>query len=73
MTEAVQEKETKAQKAERLKREKNPWGRFRRSALLCRQGRESVLPEWGSTYFKWWGIYTQATEWALLAAKAAKA
>jgi len=22
-----------------------------------------VLPEWGSTYFKWWGIYTQGDEW----------
>jgi sulfite reductase (ferredoxin) len=22
-------------------------------------GRESVLPEWASAYFKWWGIYTQ--------------
>ena len=22
-------------------------------------GRESVLPEWASAYFKWWGVYTQ--------------
>jgi len=59
MTEAVQEKETKAQKAERLKREKNPWAAFDEVRSFARQGRESVLPEWGSTYFKWWGIYTQ--------------
>jgi sulfite reductase (ferredoxin) len=59
MTEAVQEKETKAQKAERLKREKNPWAAFDEVRFFARQGRESVLPEWGSTYFKWWGIYTQ--------------
>jgi sulfite reductase (ferredoxin) len=59
MTEAVQEKETKAQKAERLKREKNPWAAFDEVRSFARQGRESVLPEWASTYFKWWGIYTQ--------------
>jgi len=59
MTEAVQEKETKAQKAERLKREKNPWAAFDEVRFFARQGRESVLPDWASTYFKWWGIYTQ--------------
>ena len=59
MTEAVQEKETKAQKAERLKREKNPWAAFDEVRSFARQGRESVLPDWASTYFKWWGIYTQ--------------
>ena len=59
MTEAIQEKETKAQKAERLKREKNPWAAFDEVRSFARQGRESVLPDWASTYFKWWGIYTQ--------------
>jgi sulfite reductase (ferredoxin) len=59
MTEAVQEKETKAQKAERLKREKNPWAAFDEVRSFARQGRKSVLPDWASTYFKWWGIYTQ--------------
>ena len=59
MTEAIQEKETKAQKAERLKREKNPWAAFDEVRSFARQGRKSVLPDWASTYFKWWGIYTQ--------------
>jgi sulfite reductase (ferredoxin) len=52
-------KETKAQKAERLKREKNPWQAFEEIRGFARRGRSAVLPEWASTYFKWWGIYTQ--------------
>jgi sulfite reductase (ferredoxin) len=59
MAEAVQEKETKAQRAERLKREKNPWEAFDEVRAFAREGRSSVLPEWASMYFKWWGIYTQ--------------
>ena len=51
--------ETKAQKVERLKREKNPWAALDEIKTFARQGRESVLPEWANTYFKWWGIYTQ--------------
>jgi sulfite reductase (ferredoxin) len=52
-------KETKAQKAERLKREKNPWDAIDEIRAFAREGRASVLPEWAGTYFKWWGIYTQ--------------
>ncbi len=52
-------KETKAQKVERLKREKNPWHAFEEVKAFARSGRTSVLPEWANTYFKWWGIYTQ--------------
>ncbi len=59
MTEAIQPKETKAQRAERLKREKNPWEAFDEVRAFAREGRSSVVPEWASTYFKWWGIYTQ--------------
>jgi sulfite reductase (ferredoxin) len=59
MTQAVPEKETKAQKAERLKREKNPWQAFDEVREFARQGRTSVLPEWANFYFKWWGVYTQ--------------
>jgi sulfite reductase (ferredoxin) len=55
----VAPKETKAQRAERLKREKDPWTAFEEIREFARQGRESVLPEWASFYFKWWGIYTQ--------------
>jgi len=59
MDQAVQPKETKAQRAERLKREKNPWQAFDEVRAFARAGRSSVVPEWASTYFKWWGIYTQ--------------
>jgi sulfite reductase (ferredoxin) len=59
MPEAIPAKETKAQKAERLKREKNPWEAFDDVRAFAREGRASVLPEWANLYFKWWGIYTQ--------------
>jgi sulfite reductase (ferredoxin) len=62
MSETVQTvpvKETKAQKMERLKREKNPWEAFNEVREFARQGRASVVPEWASAYFKWWGVYTQ--------------
>ncbi|MHB1840116.1 MAG: nitrite reductase, partial [Acidobacteriaceae bacterium] len=52
-------KETAAQRMERLKREKNPWEVFDEVREFARRGRGSVVPEWASTYFKWWGIYTQ--------------
>ncbi len=55
----VTPKETKAQKVERLKREKDPWQAWEEVRQFAREGRESVLPEWAGTYFKWWGIYTQ--------------
>jgi sulfite reductase (ferredoxin) len=52
-------KESKAQRAERLKVEKNPWEAWEDVRRYAREGRESVLPEWANLYFKWWGIYTQ--------------
>ena len=55
----VEVKETKAQRAERLKREKNPWEAFNEVREFARAGRSSVVPEWANMYFKWWGIYTQ--------------
>ena len=51
--------ETKAQKTERLKLEKNPWSALEEIRTFARSGRGAVLPEWASLYFKWWGIYTQ--------------
>jgi sulfite reductase (ferredoxin) len=59
MADAVPVKETKAQRYERLKREKNPWEAFDEVRAFARTGRASVVPEWASAYFKWWGIYTQ--------------
>jgi sulfite reductase (ferredoxin) len=51
-------KETKAQKAERLKRDKNPWDAIEEIRAFARDGRSSIPADW-SLYFKWWGIYTQ--------------
>ncbi|HVZ84037.1 MAG TPA: nitrite/sulfite reductase [Terracidiphilus sp.] len=59
MDQAVPVKETKAQRAERLKLAKNPWAAFDEVRQFAREGRTSVVPEWASFYFKWWGIYTQ--------------
>jgi sulfite reductase (ferredoxin) len=56
---AVAPKETKAQRAERMKLEKNPWNAWEEVRQFAREGRASVLPEWAGMYFKWWGIYTQ--------------
>ena len=52
-------KETKAQKMERLKLEKNPWESWDEVVRFAQEGRDSVLPDWTGAYFKWWGIYTQ--------------
>jgi len=52
-------KETKAQKAERLKLAKNPWEAWDEVRQFAREGRSAVLPEWAEFYFKWWGVYTQ--------------
>jgi sulfite reductase (ferredoxin) len=51
-------KETAAQKAERLKHEKNPWEALEEIRAFARSGRDSIPPDW-SFFFKWWGIYTQ--------------
>ena len=51
--------ETKAQRAERLKREKNPWEGLEEIRRFAREGFDSIPPEWISTYFRWWGVYTQ--------------
>ena len=57
MTEPV--KETKAQKVERLKREKNPWEHLDEIREFARRGFEAIPPEWIGTYFRFWGVYTQ--------------
>ncbi|HKT45969.1 MAG TPA: nitrite/sulfite reductase [Candidatus Acidoferrales bacterium] len=51
--------ETKAQRVERLKREKNAWNSYDEIREFARLGRTSVPPEWQSTYFRTWGVYTQ--------------
>jgi len=52
-------KETKAQRVERLKREKNPWEGLDDIRKFARDGFDSITPEWLGTYFRWWGVYTQ--------------
>ncbi|HEY6338451.1 MAG TPA: nitrite reductase [Candidatus Sulfotelmatobacter sp.] len=52
-------KESKAQRAERLKREKNPWEGLEEIRGFARKGFDSIPPEWIGTYFRWWGVYTQ--------------
>ncbi len=51
--------ETKAQRVERLKREKNPWECFDEIQRFAREGYESIPAEWLGTYFRSWGVYTQ--------------
>jgi len=57
MTSPVQE--TKAQRIERLKREKNPWEGLDEIRRFAREGWTSIPPEWLGAYFRWWGVYTQ--------------
>jgi sulfite reductase (ferredoxin) len=51
--------ETKAQRIERLKRSKNAWDHFDEIQRFARTGFDSIPPEWLSTYFRSWGVYTQ--------------
>ena len=52
-------KETKAQRVERLKREKNPWQALEEIRGFARNGFPAIPPEWLGTYLRWWGVYTQ--------------
>jgi len=52
-------KETKAQRVERLKGEKNAWEHFEEIREFARKGYAEIPPEWKSTYFRTWGVYTQ--------------
>ncbi|HKW76941.1 MAG TPA: nitrite/sulfite reductase [Terriglobales bacterium] len=52
-------KETKAQRAERLKAAKNPWQALEEFERFARLGYEAIPEEWTKTYLRWWGVYTQ--------------
>jgi sulfite reductase (ferredoxin) len=58
-TMSEQLKETKAQRAERLKREKNSWECLDEIREFARGGHGTIPPEWLGTYFRYWGAYTQ--------------
>jgi len=53
------QKETKSQRIERLKRCKNAWDHLDEIREFARLGFDSIPPEWLSTYFRTWGVYTQ--------------
>ena len=53
------QKETKSQRIERLKRSKNAWDHLDEIREFARLGFDSIPPEWLSTYFRPWGVYTQ--------------
>ncbi len=54
-----EQKETKAQRVERLKGAKNAWDHFDEIREFARNGYASIPPEWLGTYFRSWGVYTQ--------------
>jgi sulfite reductase (ferredoxin) len=56
---AAQQTETKAQRAERLKREKNPWECLAEVREFASRGFAGIPETWLKTYFRWWGVYTQ--------------
>jgi sulfite reductase (ferredoxin) len=55
----VPPQETKTQKVERLKREKNPWECLDELRRFAREGYDAIPPEWRNTYLRWWGVYPQ--------------
>ena len=61
--------ETKAQRVERLKREKNPWEGLDEIRRFAREGFSAIPPEWIGTYFRWWGVYTQGDGAGVLGGK----
>ncbi len=61
--------ETKTERVERLKREKNPWEALDELRAYCRRGFEAIPPEWISTYLRWWGVYTQGDGAGVLGGK----
>ncbi|HEX7359608.1 MAG TPA: nitrite reductase [Bryobacteraceae bacterium] len=63
------QKETAAQRAERLKQEKNPWECLHEIREFARGGYDSMTPEWIGTYLRWWGIYPQGDGRGVLGGK----
>lgn len=62
-------KETKAQRAERLKLEQNPWAGLAQIREYCSQGFDAIPPVWRNMYFRWWGVYTQGDGEGVLGGK----
>jgi len=62
-------KETTAQRAERLKKEKNPWECLNEIRQFAQSGYDSIPQEWRSNYLRWWGIYPQGDGAGVLGGK----
>ncbi|HEY6348877.1 MAG TPA: nitrite reductase [Candidatus Angelobacter sp.] len=58
-TPATTQTETKAQRVERFKRDKNPWECLEEIRTFAREGLSAIPEPWMKTYFRWWGVYTQ--------------
>jgi hypothetical protein len=52
-------KETRAQRAERLKREKNPWQCLSEIRGFAREGYDSIPADWLDSCFPWWDACPQ--------------
>ncbi len=52
-------KETAAQRAERLKLERNPWHILPELLRYAERGFDSIPPDDLNLRFRWWGLYTQ--------------
>jgi sulfite reductase (ferredoxin) len=52
-------KESKAQRVERLKRERNPWEMLPDLVRYAQTGFASIAEEDLTVRFRWWGLYTQ--------------
>jgi sulfite reductase (ferredoxin) len=61
--------ESKAQRAERLKREQNPWEGLEQIRKFAREGFYAIPKEWVGTYLRWWGVYTQGDGLGVLGGK----
>lgn len=61
--------ETKAQRVERLKRQKNPWEALDELREFAPKGFDAIPPEWLATYLRWWGVYTQGDGGGVLSGK----
>lgn len=62
-------KETSAQRAERLKKAKNPWECLDEIRQFAQVGYDSISPEWRSNYLRWWGVYPQGDGAGVLGGK----
>jgi sulfite reductase (ferredoxin) len=71
MADAPVKKENKAEKTERIKRDKNPWDILPEIERYAKDGFDSIDPENLDSRFRWWGLYTQGDGKGVLGGKKA--